>query len=131
MLSACTGDLHLREIRDWRETVLCAPKSGALHGVPLRFPVWSNVACSNYDELEADLALSGVPIELCAVEAACAAACAAAGVVVPRVGDAFTPVVRRALQAAGCDGFGELGETHTVAKVWEADARDALGLPSA
>jgi hypothetical protein len=58
---AC-GDLHLEHIRQWREDAVARGL-----GVTIRYPVWSDVACSNYAALAADLAASGVPCAVTAV----------------------------------------------------------------
>jgi hypothetical protein len=43
------------------------------------------------------------------------------------VGDEFGPDLRRRLESAGLDGFGENGEIHTLAEVWHVDPAIALG----
>jgi hypothetical protein len=44
------------------------------------------------------------------------------------VGDEYDERLCARLQAAGLDGFGENGELHTLARVWEAPPAQALGL---
>jgi len=91
-------------------------------GVTIRYPVWSDVACSNYAELTADLAASGVP---CTVSAVTDDKAVAAGA---EVGVLYTPALAAAMVAAGLDAFGENGETHTLARVWEVSRERALGV---
>ena len=112
---AC-GDLHLVHIKQWREEAF-----GRL-GVPLIFPVWSDEAGANYDELASDLEASGVP---CIYSAVADKKMADAGVA---VGDLYCARVRQTLVRAGLDAFGENGEAHTLARVWEVPACRALGL---
>ena len=112
---AC-GDLHLVHIKQWREEAF-----GRL-GVPLIFPVWSDEAGANYDELASDLEASGVP---CTYSAVADKKMADAGVA---VGDLYCARVRQTLVRAGLDAFGENGEAHTLARVWEVPACRALGL---
>eukprot|EP00899_Mesostigma_viride_P004720 jgi/Mesvir1/14249/Mv09685-RA.1 len=95
------GDLHLHSIRSWREAAL-SPL-----GAPLQFPLWR----VPYDQLLHDLATSGV---VCVVSAVTDAA---KGVV--QVGDVFGADLVARAGAAGIDAFGEAGEFHTLARVWE------------
>lgn len=113
---AC-GDLHLEHIRSWREDAV----GEGLH-VSVCYPVWSDAAGANYDALAADLEKSGVP---CVVTAVTEDRCADAGIV---VGAVYTPALAAAAVAAGVDAFGENGEFHTLARVWEVDRARALGI---
>lgn len=113
---AC-GDLHLEHIRSWREEAV-----GKELGYGISYPVWSDVAGDNYPALAADLEASGVP---CKVTAVTDDGAKAAGAV---VGAAFGPELAAAVVRAGCDAFGENGEFHTLAQVWEVSRERALGL---
>ena len=99
------GDLHLEHIRGWREQAF-GPFAEA-HGVSLAFPIWH----ADYGTLLADLEASGVPCEVSAVTAQ------AAGFV--EVGDRFDRSLVESLPDT-IDAFGENGEFHTLARVWEA-----------
>ena len=99
----CFGDLHLEHIRGWREEAL------SNLGADLHFPLWH----ADYEELSADLQASGVP---CDVSATTVDAIA----VGERFGEFDTP--------QGLDAFGERGEFHTLARVWEVPRRAALGV---
>jgi diphthamide synthase (EF-2-diphthine--ammonia ligase) len=115
LLCAAAGDLHLEEIRAWREGML-APL-----GLSLSLPLWATPPGSNYDALSAELRASGVRCTVSAVASEDAAALCS-------VGDEFNDALRLRLQVAGLDGFGENGEVHTLARVWEATPEQALGL---
>jgi len=115
LLRCAAGDLHLEDIRAWREQLL----SG--HGLQLHLPLWAQPPGANYDALAAELRASGVPCAVCAVASDAAAALCA-------VGDAYDDGLRARLEAAGLDGFGENGELHTLARVWEVPPAQALGL---
>jgi ABC-type Fe3+-hydroxamate transport system substrate-binding protein/diphthamide synthase (EF-2-diphthine--ammonia ligase) len=99
----CFGDLHLEHIRGWREEAL----SGL--GADLHFPLWH----ADYEELSADLIASGVPCDVFATTVDAVA-------VGERFGEFETP--------HGLDAFGERGEFHTLARVWEVPRRAALGV---
>jgi diphthamide synthase (EF-2-diphthine--ammonia ligase)/ABC-type Fe3+-hydroxamate transport system substrate-binding protein len=102
------GDLHLEHIRSWREKRL-----GEL-GYKTEFPLWH----APYENLRLDLQLSQVP---CVVSAS--------SVDSVSVGTIFTPDFSKQLQAIGeIDAFGENGEFHSLARVWEVDRKVALGL---
>jgi diphthamide synthase (EF-2-diphthine--ammonia ligase) len=98
------GDLHLAHIRQWREKAL-GPVAEQ-HGATLHFPLWQRA----YDELFDDLAASGVPCTISAVvDPASTPLC---------IGQRFS----RELMASvpkGIDAFGEAGEFHTLAQVWD------------
>jgi|MDSW01.1.fsa_nt_gb diphthamide synthase (EF-2-diphthine--ammonia ligase) len=115
---AC-GDLHLEHIRSWREEAV-----GRGLGVNVCYPVWSDVAGANYPALSADLRDSGVP---CTITAVTEERCERAGAI---VGAAYGPELAEAVTAAGADAFGENGEFHTLAAVWETSRERALGLAS-
>jgi len=93
------GDLHLRDIRDWREQAFASLANKA--GANLYFPLWHQP----YDQLLADLAASGATCRVSAVTAD-----ALSGVV--SVGDVFGPELIGRLPD-GVDAFGEHGEFHT------------------
>ncbi|GAX21912.1 hypothetical protein FisN_30Hh115 [Fistulifera solaris] len=101
------GDLHLKHIRDWRKDQL-----GGLYR--LEYPLWK----VDYATLAQDLELSGVP---CIVSSST--------VDTVQVGERYDALFRERLKAAGAtiDLFGENGEFHTLAQVWEVDWRYALG----
>ncbi len=95
------GDLHLEHIRSWRE------QNFAPLQYPLQFPLWH----AEYDELLTRLEISGVP-------------CVISAVTEPAepyltVGTLFSRASMAALPPH-IDRFGENGEFHTLAKVWEA-----------
>ncbi|KAJ1459176.1 hypothetical protein M885DRAFT_435407, partial [Pelagophyceae sp. CCMP2097] len=108
--SVVFGDLHLESIRNWRE-VHVGPQLGCL----LEYPLWQN----DYQDLVSDLDRSEVPCRISAVEAA------VAGV---EVGMLFDADLRRCAVASGFDEFGEKGEFHSLAHVWDAPRNRALGL---
>ncbi len=97
------GDLHLEQIRAWREVALL-PLAEDL-GAELHFPLWG----ASMEALVADLEASGVRCVISAVTEA------AEGAV--QVGEIFD----RALMARlpmGVDPFGERGEFHTLVQMW-------------
>ena len=98
------GDLHLEHIREWRTGAF--RELAASRGASLHFPIW-RVPC---EALMADLEASGIVCEVSAVTDA------ALGALVP--GQRFD---RKAMSRLpdGVDRFGENGEFHTLAKVWE------------
>ena len=99
----CFGDLHLEHIRGWREEAL------SVLGADLHFPLWH----ADYEDLSADLRASGVPCDVSATTVDTVA-------VGQRFGEFETPL--------GLDAFGERGEFHTLARVWEVPRRAALGV---
>ncbi|GAX13820.1 hypothetical protein FisN_30Lh115 [Fistulifera solaris] len=101
------GDLHLEHIRDWRKDQL-----GGLYR--MEYPLWK----VDYATLAQDLELSSVP---CIVSSST--------VDTVQVGERYDALFRERLKAAGAtiDLFGENGEFHTLAQVWEVDWWDALG----
>ena len=101
------GDLHLRHIREWRDTAF--RELAAECGATLHFPLWGVSA----ETLIADLEASGVPCVVSAVTEA------AEGVV--EVGDEFGREMMERLPDS-VDPFGENGEFHTLAMVWRKTA---------
>ncbi|GKY94668.1 hypothetical protein MPSEU_000432200 [Mayamaea pseudoterrestris] len=99
------GDLHLEHIVTWRKENL-----GSL-GYELQSPLL-NV---NYDTLAEDLERSGVP---CIISSS-----TIDGV---SVGDSYNQELRDKLTLANVDLFGENGEFHTEARVWEMEKDKAL-----
>ena len=107
------GDLHLEHIREWRSGAF--RELAASCGASLHFPIWR----MSYEALMADLEASGIVCEVSAVTDA------ALGSLVP--GQRFDRDAMSRLPE-GVDRFGENGEFHTLAKVWEVElpARDKL-----
>jgi len=104
------GDLHLQHIRSWRDTAL------VLGGAALQYPLWQSPATTLLEDLER----SGVP---------CVVTALGGGSPSPlKVGDPFHRKAAAELSAAGCDPFGENGEFHTLARVWEAPRAQAARL---
>ena len=99
----CFGDLHLEHIRGWREEALSS------FGADLHFPLWH----ADYEDLAADLRASRVPCDVSATTVDSVA-------VGQRFGEFETP--------QGLDAFGERGEFHPLARVWEVPRRAALGV---
>jgi hypothetical protein len=69
VLRAAAGDLHLADIRAWREGLLAGL------GLQLALPLWAHPPGSNYEALAAELRASGVPsapLRLPAAPARCA-----------------------------------------------------------
>mmetsp|Transcript_19066 Transcript_19066/g.62170 ORF Transcript_19066/g.62170 Transcript_19066/m.62170 type:complete len:451 (-) Transcript_19066:45-1397(-) len=113
ILAIAAGDLHLRHIRDWRDTEMSKLR------IPLSYPLWSDAAGSNYEELAKDLKASSVPCVVSAVADDRAAELAA-------VGTLYDEALAEALDKAGLDRFGERGELHTLAQVWHVPPHQAL-----
>ena len=103
------GDLHLEHILEWRRGAF--RELAATRGASLHFPIWH----VPYEELMADLEASGIVCEVSAVTDA------ARGALTP--GQRFDREAMSRLPE-GVDRFGENGEFHTLAKVWEV-----AGLP--
>jgi diphthamide synthase (EF-2-diphthine--ammonia ligase) len=102
------GDLQQEHIRGWRETEL-----GKL-GYQMEFPLWQ----VSYDILMKDLETSKVPCVISASQ-----------VDQVSVGTIFTSeLYYTILKGSAIDVFGENGEFHSLAKVWETDRLTALGL---
>ena len=98
------GDLHLEHIREWRDNAF--REFAEELGATLHFPLWG----VPHEALIADLEASGVPCVVSAVTEA------AEGVI--QVGERFGREMMARLPG-GIDPFGENGEFHTLAKVWE------------
>lgn len=90
------GDLHLAEIRRWREAMLGSVVAAA--GATLHFPLWG----VDYAVLRRRLEASGASFRVCATEVPDALS----------VGAAWTPAPSQALPET-IDAFGERGEFHT------------------
>ncbi|MEM6275219.1 MAG: DUF5522 domain-containing protein [Myxococcota bacterium] len=95
----CFGDLHLDEIRSWRERLL-GPVASEL-GISLHFPVW-NV---DYQELKAELDASPVNVTVTSVLPEYVSG-------ILHVGVTYDRTLREALPNS-VDPFGERGEFHT------------------
>ncbi len=102
------GDLHLEHIRSWREQMF-SPIAEEI-GASLAFPLWQ----ADYDDLMTSLEASGVPCQITAITPE------ALGTV--QVGELFDRRLWAQLPS-GVDRFGENGEFHTLAKVWQAKKR--------
>jgi diphthamide synthase (EF-2-diphthine--ammonia ligase) len=102
------GDLHLEQIRSWRENRL-----GPL-GYALEYPLWQ----VNYEVLMKDLLASQV---VCVISASSTEHV--------RVGTVFDKAFYEHLESNGSvvDAFGEKGEFHSLAQVWTASRQAALG----
>jgi diphthamide synthase (EF-2-diphthine--ammonia ligase)/ABC-type hemin transport system substrate-binding protein len=100
------GDLHLDVIKTWRD------KAWVDSPYDLEYPLWKKP----YKELLTDLEASLVP-------------CSVSGTTVEtvQVGTAFTRQFYQEAVASNIDGFGEAGEFHSLAKVWEVPRHVALG----
>uniref|UniRef100_A0A7S3EKN6 Fe/B12 periplasmic-binding domain-containing protein n=1 Tax=Rhodosorus marinus TaxID=101924 RepID=A0A7S3EKN6_9RHOD len=109
------GDLRLELIKDWRDKHL-----GHL-GI-LEYPLFG----VDYDELFQDLKLSGVPCTITSCEFGKELHRRSCDEVY--VGREFDAELREACIECGWDDFGEDGEFHTLARVWEVDSKRALGL---
>jgi len=98
------GDLHLEHIREWREQAFEGISKKL--GTPLTFPLWH----ADYESLMNDLEESRIVCEISAVTPDAKGAVA--------IGDHFDRSLMKSLPH-GVDRFGEGGEFHTLAKVWE------------
>ena len=101
------GDLHLEDIKNWREKEL------SKLGFPLQYPLWQ----SPYKDLEADLDASGVRVVV-----------SSSTIQAVQIGEIYDASLRDKLRERKEDVFGEGGEFHTVAEVWSVDAARALGV---
>jgi len=115
ILRLCTGDLHLEHIAQWREEHI-GPIATSL-GARLYNPLWK----VPYEILVRELEASGTPCRVCAATTSAT-----------QVGELFDAVLRARL-GPETDQFGENGEFHTLAEVWNSRVEDALllSLPTA
>jgi diphthamide synthase (EF-2-diphthine--ammonia ligase) len=97
------GDLHLAHVRAWRESARIQRR-----GEALLFPLWQRSQEDMLRELEA----AGVPCVVSSVSDGAHGAIA--------VGERFGCALWQRARAAGIDGFGENGEFHTLARIWDA-----------
>mmetsp|Transcript_575 Transcript_575/g.1500 ORF Transcript_575/g.1500 Transcript_575/m.1500 type:complete len:295 (-) Transcript_575:29-913(-) len=110
VLRVCNGDLHLEHIAQWRKEHIAPLALDAL-GAQLYAPLWK----VPYDELLLDLTASATPCRVCATDGAVA------------LGTLFDATLLANL-GSEVDAFGENGEFHTLAEVWNAPAGiDPLG----
>jgi ATP-binding cassette subfamily B (MDR/TAP) protein 1 len=110
----CSGDLHLEEVARWRRERI-GPAVKEL-GASIYAPLW-NVS---YDELLADLDASGTPCTVCALGDH-----SPLGPLDIKIGEPFNAALLEMLPAH-VDRFGENGEFHTLAEVWNAASEDPL-----
>lgn len=113
----CSGDLHLESVAEWRRQQLgpvCTELGAVLHAPLWRVP---------YDDLSRELAASSVPCRVCAIAVGPKPGARAGGGAV--VGDLFNASLVAKLDE-GTDTFGEDGEFHTLAEVWNASVEDPL-----
>jgi ATP-binding cassette subfamily B (MDR/TAP) protein 1 len=103
------GDLHLEHIRSWRDKTM-----GDL-GYGLEYPLWQK----SYEDLMDGLEKSQVPCRVSATT-----------VDTVQVGSLFNRQFYNQAIADKVDGFGECGEFHSLAQVWEVSRTIALGCDS-
>lgn len=125
MQSFVFGDLHLQDIRDWRDkelmlSQLIRDKSDWLpeclaDDFRLEYPNW----LKKYESLLNCLEDAKVPVEVTNVTEKRAKSFVMKG-------SAFTRDIFLELESVGLDGFGENGEYHTLAKVWENEDRNVV-----
>lgn len=108
------GDLHLAHIREWREGAL------SQFGLRLDYPVWQ----VEQRDLMEDLVASDVPC----VVSACPGDPPESSPVPVHVGSRFDHQLADSARRAGWDAFGENGEFHTLAQVWQVPRHRALGI---
>jgi diphthamide synthase (EF-2-diphthine--ammonia ligase) len=101
------GDLHLEHIRKWREDHI-GPIAAEL-GMTLHSPLWR----VSYVDLMADLVASKTPCRVCALGDPPQGRSA-----IPKIGDLFDQGLINSLDAE-YDAFGENGEFHSIAEVWD------------
>ena len=101
------GDLHLDHIKDWRDKTLVDL------GYQLEYPLWK----ADYTTLMDDLETSKVP---CIISASTVDSV--------EVGTPYTRDLYSKALSCNVDGFGERGEFHSLAKVWEVQRVTALGV---
>ena len=102
------GDLHLEHIRSWRD------KNFGNFDYSLEYPLWK----AEYEDLLKDLENSKVPCHVTA----------SSNEEEVQVGSLFRRDLYEKAIRARIDGFGERGEFHSIAKVWEVESQIALGL---
>lgn len=107
-LTLAFGDLHLSHIKEWRDDAL-----GGDLKYELEYPCWK----VSYESLLDDLEASGVK---CIVSAS--------STEVVKEGEMFGRDLYNRSLKNGVDGFGEEGEFHSLAQVWEVDRKRALDL---
>jgi len=116
------GDLHLSHIKEWRDNIL--PKMLDFSSTTkLEYPLWKKP----YSKLMDDLELSTVP---CTVSGTTRKAEVPVGVPFDR--NLYEQLCKTHTDdnpgTATIDSFGECGEFHSLAKVWEVPRSSALGL---
>lgn len=102
------GDLHLSHVKEWRDNIL------AQLDYKLEYPLWKKT----YSDLLQDLEASKVP-------------CKVSGTTVEKevpLGTPFDRNLYERLVGSEIDGFGECGEFHSLAMVWEVPRSTALGI---
>mmetsp|Transcript_3735 Transcript_3735/g.10585 ORF Transcript_3735/g.10585 Transcript_3735/m.10585 type:complete len:530 (-) Transcript_3735:659-2248(-) len=102
------GDLHLSHVKEWRDKILTQLDC------ELEYPLWK----TTYSDLLDDLEASNVP---CQVSGSTRAE------EVP-LGTVFDRKLYNRLIKTDIDAFGECGEFHSLAMVWEVPRSTALGL---
>ena len=107
----CNGDLHLESVRAWRAERLGAVLEAL--GAVAYAPLWQ----TPYEALLNELAVSGTPCVVCALGDG---QCWSGKPPCVQVGDYFSAALAQRLGDAGADPFGENGEFHTLAEVWNA-----------
>lgn len=102
------GDLHLSHIKEWRDKIL------SQLDCRLEYPLWKRP----YSDLMEDLEASKVP---------CKVSGTTSEKEVP-LGTSFDRSLYERLIGSDIDAFGESGEFHSLAMVWEVPRCTALGL---
>ena len=108
--SLAFGDLHLDHVKTWRDSALTSM------GYELEYPLWK----VPFTKLIKDLDESQVPCIL--------SASTVDGI---QAGERFTREFHEKIMASTTqkiDGFGENGEFHTLAQVWQVSRQCALGI---
>ena len=107
----CNGDLHLESVRAWRAERL----DGALKAIGATS--YAPLFHAPYEALLEDLKASETPCTVCAIGDA---QCWSDQPPCVRIGETFDAALAQRLAEAGADRFGENGEFHTLAEVWNA-----------
>jgi diphthamide synthase (EF-2-diphthine--ammonia ligase) len=102
------GDLHLSPVKEWRDKILTQL------GYELEYPIWK----ISYSDLIKDLEASKVP---------CQVSGSTREKEVP-LGTMFDRKLYERLLSSDIDPFGECGEFHSLAMVWDVSRTTALGL---